>query len=284
MAVLDAPRHTTASRPAPRRSLLSRVPKPVSLLLFGVAILLVWQAIVSVGLVSRVLLPGPIETFARTWEAVVLIVQGEYVLQALITTTLEAVLGFVLAVVVGFVLGCIVGETKFGTEIVMPYLVALNVMPKVTFAPVFVAWFGFGITSKVVMAAFIAFFPILVDTAAGLAAADKNKLMLFQSLGASRWQTLRKLKLPSAMPYFFAGLKTASVFVVVGAVVGEYLGGGRGLGELVKLSASQLRLDTVFAYIIILSVVGVVLYAIVGWLERKLVFWHHSSRTETTSA
>ena len=158
----------------------------------------------------------------------------------------------------------------------MPYLVSFNALPKVAFAPVFVAWFGFGVNSKIVMATFIAFFPVIVDTAAGMLAADDDTLMLFKSMESTRWQTLRKLKLPSALPFIFAGLKTAAVFSVVGAVVGEYLGGGHGLGELIRFSAQTLRLDRVFALIVYLGVIGLLLFGLVSWAERKLLFWHKS--------
>lgn len=275
---------TAGERPDRQTGHAARAVRWTKLLVFGAVLVGMWQLVAISGWISRVLLPGPVETAEELWRAVELIATGGYLLDALWTTTSEALLGFVLAVVIGFALGCLVGETRFGQETVMPYLVAINVMPKVAFAPLCVAWFGFGISSKVVLAAFIAFFPIIVDTAAGLASTDKNKVMLFRSLGATRAQTLVKLKLPSAMPYFFAGLKTAAVLVVVGAVVGEYLGGGDGLGEAIKLSAAQLRLDRVFAYIILLSVVGVALFWVVGWLERRLVFWHRPDPVAVTSA
>lgn len=166
----------------------------------------------------------------------------------------------------------------------MPYLVGFNAVPKVAFAPVFVAWLGFGINAKVVMALFIAFFPVIVNTAAGLASTDRDTIMLFRSMGATRRQTLRKLKLPSALPFVFAGFKTAAVFSVVGAVVGEYLGGGHGLGELVRLSAQQLRLDRVSALIFYLSLIGLALFGVLNWLERRIVFWHQSDETVVASA
>ena len=162
----------------------------------------------------------------------------------------------------------------------MPYLVAFNALPKVAFAPVFVAWLGFGMESKIVMAMFVAFFPMIVDTAAGMASTDRDSLMLFRSLEASRWTTLVKLKLPTALPFVFAGLKTAAVFSVVGAVVGEYLGGGGGMGELVRLSAQQLRIDRVFALIVYLGIIGLGLFGIIAWLERRIVFWNRPESIE----
>ncbi|MGH2751368.1 MAG: ABC transporter permease [Actinomycetota bacterium] len=267
-----------------RESLLDRMPQWLALLLLGGAGLLIWQLITSLELVSRILLPGPAETFREVANSAQGIVRGDYVLEALWITTQEVILGFIAAATLGFALGVVVGESKFGQKAVMPYLVGFNALPKVAFAPVFVAWLGFGINSKVVMALFIAFFPVIVDTAAGLASTDRDAIMLFRSLGASRWQTLRKLKLPNALPFIFAGLKTAAVFSVVGAVVGEYLGGGKGLGELVRLSAQQLRIDRVFALIFYLSLIGLALFGLMSWLERRLVFWRKPDPTDITTA
>lgn len=255
---------------------IDRVPQSVSIVVLGISMLAIWWVIAELEFVSRILLPGPAETFEELWDTTKNIVSGGHVAEGLWITTQEVLWGFLAASISGFVLGVIVGETRLGQRAVMPYLVALNALPKVAFAPVFVAWFGFGVNSKIVMALFIAFFPVIVDTAAGLAAVDAETQMLFRSMEASRWQTLRKLKLPSALPFIFAGLKTASVFSVVGAVVGEYLGGGHGLGELIRFSAQTLRIDRVFALIVYLGVIGLLLFGLVAWAERKLLFWHKS--------
>lgn len=273
-----------ARDPVERKPLLDRIPQWVSVLVLGILLVGTWQFIVSLELVARILLPGPGETFEQIVVTAQGIVTGDHVAEALWITLQEVLWGFLAAAVLGFVLGVVVGETLLGQRAVMPYLVAFNALPKVAFAPVFVAWLGFGMESKIAMALFIAFFPVIVDTAAGLATADRSSIMLFRSMGASRWQTLIKLKLPHALPFIFAGLKTASVFAVVGAVVGEYLGGGSGLGELIRLSAQYLNLARVFALIFYLGLIGLSLFAIVGWLERKLVFWHRPEPTEVASA
>lgn len=255
---------------------IDRVPQWVSITVLGLAMLALWWVIAELEFVSRILLPGPAETFEELWDTTKNIVTGGHVAEGLWITTQEVLVGFLAAAVAGFTLGVIVGETRLGKRAVMPYLVALNALPKVAFAPVFVAWFGFGVNSKIVMALFIAFFPVIVDTAAGLYAVDADTLMLFRSMESTRWQTLRKFKLPSALPFIFAGLKTAAVFSVVGAVVGEYLGGGHGLGELIRLSAQTLRIDRVFALIVYLGILGLLLFGLVAWAEKKLLFWHKS--------
>lgn len=255
---------------------IDRVPQSASVTILGLAMLGIWWLVAELEFVSRILLPGPAETFEELWDTTKNIASGGHIAEGLWITTQEVVLGFLLAAIAGFILGVVVGETRLGRKAVMPYLVSFNALPKVAFAPVFVAWFGFGVNSKIVMALFIAFFPVIVDTAAGMYAADDDTLMLFKSMESTRWQTLRKLKLPSALPFIFAGLKTAAVFSVVGAVVGEYLGGGHGLGELIRFSAQTLRIDRVFALIVYLGIIGLILFGIVAWAERKLLFWQKS--------
>jgi NitT/TauT family transport system permease protein len=245
-----------------------------------IAFLAVWQLFYMSGIISPIIMPGPWETIVDLVFVGKNLITGDYMLTALWVTTKEVILGFAIAVVLGFFLGVLVGETAFGEKAVMPYLVAINAMPKVAFAPLFVSWLGFGIMSKVALAAFVALFPVIVGTAAGLHAADQNARMLFQTMGASRLQTLIKLKLPIGMPHFFAGLKNAAVLVVVGAVVGEFLGGGKGFGELIRIAASQLQTPRVFSLIIYLSLLGLATFWLVVVVQRRLVFWHKESVTE----
>jgi NitT/TauT family transport system permease protein len=225
-------------------------------------------------MVSPIILPTPAETLKDMIFVGKNILSGDYMALALWTTIKTVLYGFALAMAIGFSLGILVGETAFGERAIMPYLVAIDAMPKVAFAPLFVAWLGFDIDSKVALAAFIATFPIIVGTAAGLHAADDNARMLFKTMGASRWQTLWKMKLPTGLPQIFTGLKIASVGVMAGAITGEFLGGGKGFGELIRVAASQLNTPRVFSLIIYLSVVGLALFVATVWLQRKLVFWH----------
>jgi len=204
---------------------------------------------------------------------------GNYMLPALWITVQEVIWGFVLAVAIGVFLGVVVGETTFGERAIMPYIVAIDTMPKIAFAPLFVAWLGFGISSKLALAAFISVFPIVVGTAAGLHAADANSRMLFQSIGATRWQTLVKLKIPTGLPQFFTGLKIASISVVSGAIAGEFLGGGQGFGELIRVAASQLDTPRVFSLILYLSLIGLAMFGLVSWMQNRFVFWHRSTNS-----
>jgi NitT/TauT family transport system permease protein len=264
--------------------LFERLPQWLLATIVGLIGLGLWQSVSSLGLMSRIILPTPGDTIREIVILATGISKGDYVWSALWTTTQEVILGFLAAATLGFTLGTLVGETRFGQKAVMPYLVGFNALPKVAFAPVFVAWLGFGPESKIVMALFITFFPVIVDTAAGLASVDEDSLALFRSFQASRWKTLTMLKLPAALPFIFAGLKTAAVFSVVGAVIGEYLGGGLGLGVLMRLSSEQLRMDQLFALIFFLSLLGLALFWLVGWLERRIVFWRRADAMGVTSA
>jgi NitT/TauT family transport system permease protein len=230
------------------------------------------------GWVSPIILPSPGETFDDLIFVGTNLVTGGYMLEALWTTTRTVFWAFLIAAAIGFSLGVLVGETKFGERAVMPYLVAIDTMPKVAFAPLFIAWLGFDIASKVALAAFIATFPIIVSTAAGLYAASENERMLFKSMGASRWQTLVRLKLPNGLPYIFTGLKIAAVGVMAGAITGEFLGGGKGFGALIRESASMLDTPRVFSLILYLSLLGLALFFLVAWVQKRLVFWNKADR------
>jgi NitT/TauT family transport system permease protein len=253
---------------------IDRVPRAVAMAFVFAVFVCVWDLVTRTGLVSRIILPTPSETLADLFFVGRNLLSGEYMLPALWITLQEVAYGFALAMLIGFSLGVLVGETAFGERAIMPYLVAIDTMPKVAFAPIFIAWLGFGIESKVALAAFIATFPIVVGTAAGLHSADANSRMLFKTMGASRLQTLFKMKLPTGLPQIFTGLKIAAVGVMAGAITGEFLGGGKGFGELIRVASTQLNTPRVFSLIIYLSLVGMALFGTVVWIQRRFVFWH----------
>ena len=269
-----------ADRPAPgdtvwveRVAWIDRIPRWLGMTAVFATFIGTWWLLTASGLVSPIILPSPLETLDDLMFVTQNIVTGGYMAPALWTTLKTIFYGYMLAILIGFSLGVVVGETGFGERALMPYLVGLDAMPKVAFAPLFVAWLGFDIHSKVALATFIATFPIVVGTAAGLHAADENARMLFKTMGASRWQTLWKMKLPTGLPQIFTGLKIGAAGVMAGAITGEFLGGGQGFGELIRLAATQLNTPRVFSLIIYLSVVGILLYTFVTWLQARIVFW-----------
>jgi NitT/TauT family transport system permease protein len=260
-------------------ALIDRIPRWVAMLGLAIVVIVIWDLVTArTGWVSPIILPSPGETLADLIFVGKNLLSGGYMLEALWTTTRTVFWAFLIAGVIGFSLGLLVGETKFGERAVMPYLVAIDTMPKVAFAPLFIAWLGFDIASKVALAAFIATFPIIVSTAAGLYAASENERMLFKSMGSSRWQTLFRLKLPTGLPHIFTGLKIAAVGVMAGAITGEFLGGGKGFGALIRQSASTMDTPRVFALILYLSLLGLALFFAVAWLQKRLVFWNKASQ------
>ena len=261
-------------------ALIDRIPRPVAILALGVIIVTLWHLLTVSGYLSTIILPTP----AMVWKQIIFvggnILSGGYMLSALWITTQEVLAGFTIAAALGIGLGTLVGETKFGARAVMPYLVAIDTMPKIAFAPLFVAWMGFGLASKIAMAVFVSVFPVIVGTASGLQAADDDARQLYRIMRASRWQTLMRLKFPTALPQIFTGLKIASLGVMAGAITAEFLGGGKGFGELIRIAASQLDTARVFALIIYLSLVGLAMFGAVVLAERKIVFWQNRNAGE----
>ncbi|MGC5617153.1 ABC transporter permease [Georgenia sp. Z1491] len=256
-----------------RPSIWTRVPQLVSVTGFVVVLFALWYLVTRTGLVSEFVLPNPLDVIGVLGEMGRDIASGGFLAQALWITILSSLLAFAVSAVLGIGFGVLVAESDFGRVVLMPLLVAVNAAPKIVFAPVFIAALGFGINSKIALGAFIAFFPLLVDTVAGLASVDRDKQTLFRSLRMSSTSTFFKLKLPSSLPFIFAGLKTASVLSVIGVVVGEFIGGGEGLGQQTKIAGDMLATDRVYAYGIALAVFGYLFYALVVFAERKIVFW-----------
>lgn len=186
----------------------------------------------------------------------------------------ETIVGFVIGAGTGFLLGTYVALSPTFRKAFYPMVILFQSTPRVALAPIFISWFGFGIASKVSLAATICFFPVLVNTISGLTLIDENAGLLMRSLKATRWQTFRELRLPSAIPTIFAGLKAALTFALIGAIVGELTAANEGAGHLIESAAFQFRMDDVFAYLLMLALIGLALFLIAQYLERKLIFWH----------
>ena len=188
-------------------------------------------------------------------------------------TLSETLAGFLIAAVSGIVLGAVVAQFRLVEQTMYPYLVALQTLPKIAIAPLIIVWFGFGISSKVVIASMVGFFPVLVNVIVGLKTVDQSKLDLMRSLNATRWQTFRLVKFPNALPFVFAGLDIAIVFSVLGAIVGEFVGAQRGLGNLILQFNFSLDIAAVFAVLILLSIMGVALHLIMQVIQKRVIFW-----------
>jgi NitT/TauT family transport system permease protein len=253
---------------AQRMRWLPWVSTPIVLVL----VITAWQLAVSVFGVSEFILPTP----AAVGDAVLRLLGEPTTWGHIGITMAEVTIGFLVALVTGVVVGVVLGRTEWLERALRPVLVAIQVVPKVAFIPLFVIWFGFGVTSKIIMAATLAFFPIMLNVMLGVRSVDRGHRDVMLGLGAKRWPTFRDLELPSTLPYVFAGMEVAVVFSVIGAIVGEYLGGSEGLGYMVVVSLNALDAPQLFAVILLLAVLGCLLYLVVNGAKRFVIPWHES--------
>lgn len=250
------------------RKLLPWLSTPLILLVFFV----VWDIFVRVYDISELVLPPPM----RIFESLIEVVQDPETWGHARVTATETIAGFLIALVCGTAVGVVLGKVPWLELSLRPMIVASQVVPKVALIPLFVIWFGFGMTSKVIMSAMLAFFPIMLNIQLGVRSVEAGQREVIRSLDASRWQTFRHLELKSTMPYVFAGMEVGIVFAIIGTIVGEYLGGSEGLGYLVVRTLNELNAPALFAVIILLSGLGLVLYFAVSSLKRFFIPWHES--------
>ena len=227
------------------------------------------QAAVAFGFVSRFVIPLPSSVLPALGE----LVTGGTLGQHTLVTVGEAAMGFAIAVAIGLTLGTLIAEFRVVERILYPYLVALQTMPKIALAPVLLVWFGFGLGSKIAVAAVISLFPVLVNTIAGLQGCDPGRLDVLRALGASRWDCFRLVKLPNALPFIFSGLSAAVMFALTGALVGEFVGASAGLGYLIVQANNSMDIPQVFAILLILVAIGVAAFATMQKARRKFLFW-----------
>ena len=196
-------------------------------------------------------------------------------------TAYESLLGLAIGAVLGIALGAIISQVPFFERTLLPWILAFMAVPKIALAPIFVVWFGIGLTSKIVMVVTITFFPVLINAIAGFRAASPDQIELMRSCSASSWQIFRIVKLPSALPYIFAGLNLAAILSILGALVGEFIGAQSGLGSLIVQMNNNLDMRGVFSVLVLLSAFGLGLHYLLGWFRSKFLFWSPDERNIT---
>lgn len=232
-----------------------------------VAGLLGWEFVTRALPLSVLVLPSPSVVLTALWAGL----RSGYLWPHIGQTVLELVLGLAAGSVLGLISGVALGESAGLRRLLLPYVVTSQVVPKLALAPLFIVWFGFGMTSTVVITALICFFPLMENTLTGVAQADPQRLELFRMLGATRWQTLLRLKIPSGLPGIMAGFRVAVVLALVGSVVGEFIGGSQGLGALIIASQGMMDTPLMFAVLVIITVLGLLLYQLASVLEKFLL-------------
>jgi NitT/TauT family transport system permease protein len=227
-----------------------------------VGLLAAWQIAVVALEIPRFLLPGPIEIVEEMVE------QADLLWTHGLVTLGEVVAGFGLSVAIGIPLAVLISYSRVFERTIYPLLVSSQTIPKVAIAPLFIVWFGFGITPKILITFLIAFFPIVIDTVVGLRSTPQEMFYLVRSMGASAWQTFWKIRFPNALPSIFGGLKVAITLAVVGAIVGEFVGADQGLGYLIQIANGNLDTRLLMASIVVLALVGIGLFLVIEWIER----------------
>ena len=227
--------------------------------------ILVWHLIAAV--TTPLILPGPKDVFMRLFSY---FVSGR-VWPHLFMTTQEILAGFVLGSVLGLGFGTLISESVIARKVIMPYIIVTQALPKFALAPMLVIWFGFGMAPKVIIAALIAFFPLVENTYMGLTTTPGSQLELFRALRASRITTLLKLRVPHAIPAIFSGLRVALMLSLVGAVVAEYVGANQGLGALIIVSQGTLDTELMFVAFVVLTVLGLSLDWLYGLVYKAVL-------------
>lgn len=230
-------------------------------------LLLGWEWLCRALHFSALVLPPPSSVLVTLWQGLRTGYLGPHIAQ----TLTELLLGLLAGCAIGFGSGVLMAESALLRRTLMPYVVTSQVVPKLALAPLFIVWFGFGTTPTVVITALICFFPLLENTLTALQQVDANRLELFRMLGATRWQTLTRLKIPAGLPVLLAGLRVAVVLAPVGAVVGEFIGASKGLGALIIAAQGSMDTALMFAVLLLITLLGLVLYQLTLALERWLL-------------
>jgi NitT/TauT family transport system permease protein len=227
--------------------------------------LAVWEASTRTFGIPAYILPAPDRVIAKVLESPAVLADNT------VTSFVEIMAGFFGAAVGGFVLGVAITYSRRLEQAFEPFLVVSQVIPKVALAPLFIIWFGTGLQPKIIIAATIAFFPILVNTILGLKAADPEIVELMNSIAASRRQIFWRVRLPTSLPYILPSLRVAALLSVVGAMVGEFVGSDKGLGYLMIVGDVNLDTDLLFAALVIVTLIGLAIYWVIGLVEQKVV-------------
>jgi NitT/TauT family transport system permease protein len=265
-------RAASASTTEPRRGWKdSRLASPAVLIVF----LILWEAIVRLLDVPKILLPPPSAVAAALWRDVT----SGFLLPHVLVTLWEIASGFAIGAGIGVLLGVAIGQSAFLERVFYPYVVAFQTVPKVAIAPIIVIWFGYDMTSKIIITATISFFPVLANSIVGLRSTPRDQIEMLRACTATEWQIFRMARLPQALPFIFVGLDVAIVVSVIGAIVGEFVGAKAGLGYVILQKNFTFDIAGVFAILIVLSLIGILLHWAVISVRRRLLFWAESSQT-----
>jgi ABC-type nitrate/sulfonate/bicarbonate transport system permease component len=241
-------------------------------LLLIALMVLMWHVAATRSGLSAFILPSPAQVLRAGWETRGLLGAS------IVTTLIETALGLAVALLLGVAIAAAMDFSPWLRRALYPLLVVSQTVQILAIAPLLIIWFGFGLLPKIIIVVLICFFPLAVSTADGLASADPDLIALFRAMGARREQIWRMVRLPAALPAFFSGLRVAVTYSIVGATIGEWVGGTEGLGLYMLRSKNALATDQVFVAIVITSALSIALYALVYFIERAALPWYHSAQ------
>jgi len=239
-----------------------------------IAILAVWQIFSSRAIIAFWVLPAPIDVLKVFQE------QPNLIFHHLIPTLVESVCGLSLAVFLGILTAISMHSSRIIRQTLYPYMIVSQTVPIIAIAPLIVLWFGYGISAKIFVVVLVCFFPIALGLFDGLKQVSVEQIRLLRSMGASEWKIYRLLKIPASLPGFFTGLKLAATYSVMGAVIGEWLGGKAGLGIYLTRSTKSFRTEHVFAAILTIVILSMAMFGVVTLLDRFLLSWHYKKQDE----
>ena len=251
------------------KGMFQKKPEYILSPLLFIFVIAIWEWGVRVLGIPAILVPPPSRIVVALYRGVT---QGVYVFN-FYYTFLEIILGFLSGSIVGIGFGIIIALYPLTERTLYPYLVALQAMPKIAVAPLIILWVGYGMSSKIVISGIVCFFPVLVNTIAGLKSVEPDKVDLLRSFCASEWQIFKMVRLPSALTFIFAGLQVGIVLSLLGTIVGEFVGAKNGLGNLIIHLNFSMDIAGVFSLLVILSALGVILNHGMKYLQRKILFW-----------
>lgn len=265
----SSPRLRSAVIPPEREIRLQQdIAKRSLVLVILVATILVWEAWVRLRDIPNYLFPKPSTVVDR------LVAKPAVMAEAFFFTFFESIIGFALASVVGIALAILIARSALLERLIYPYLNIIRVTPVIAIAPLLTIWFGHGVLPQALIAALIAFFPIVVTTVLGLKSVDPELVSLMRLLNATEAKELWKIRLPNALPYIFSAFRISAPLAVVGALVGEFVGGAQGLGWILITARGRLDTSTVFLMVVLAVLLGIASFTLVVVFEKRFVKWH----------
>jgi ABC-type nitrate/sulfonate/bicarbonate transport system permease component len=248
---------------------LKNIGNKIAPIVFIIILLVLWQFIVTIGGIEKYIMPAPTDVVQT------LIKDFKVMIPHTLTTLYEGMIGFLISIVLSIILAIIMDMIPLVKRALYPVLVISQTIPTVALAPLFIIWFGFGSLPKIIVVVLVCFFPIVISIVDGLEGVDKDLINHFKLMGASKFNVFMHLKLPYGMINFFSSMRIAATYSIMGAVIGEWLGGEKGLGVYMTRARSAYALDKMFASIVIIVVISMAIFFIVTLMERVFTPWNN---------